>query len=41
VPSTDGQFVLHAPEFQSHGPAAPAPSSGGSNLIGPVGFDLE
>ncbi len=41
VPSTDGQFVLHAPEFQSHGPAAPAPSSGSSNLIGPVGFDLE
>jgi pilus assembly protein CpaC len=41
VPSTDAQFVLHANEFQSHGPAAPAPASGGSNLIGPVGFDLE
>jgi pilus assembly protein CpaC len=41
VPATDGQLVLHAPEFQSHGPAAPAPSSGASNLIGPVGFDLE
>ena len=41
VPSTDGQLVLHAPEFQSNGPAAPAPSSGSSNLIGPVGFDLE
>ena len=40
VPSTDGQFVVHANEYQSHAPAAPAPS-GGTSLIGPVGFDLE
>jgi pilus assembly protein CpaC len=41
VPPTDGALIAHAPEFESHGPAAPAPGSGGSNLIGPVGFDLE
>ena len=41
VPSSDGALVTHAPEYQSHSPAAPAPTSGSSNLIGPVGFDLE
>ena len=40
VPPTDGQFVAHANEYQPHAPAAPA-SSGGTSLIGPVGFDLE
>ena len=40
VPATDGQLIVHGAEYQQHAPAAPAPN-GGSNLIGPVGFDLE
>jgi pilus assembly protein CpaC len=40
VPSTDGQLVLHANEYQQH--AQPAPTgSRGSSLIGPVGFEIE
>jgi len=43
TPTTDGQLVLHGSEYQQH--PAPAPStpakSGGTGLIGPVGFDLE
>jgi pilus assembly protein CpaC len=41
VPSTDSEFVLRANEYQSHGPAQPAPAAGGASLVGPVGFDLE
>jgi pilus assembly protein CpaC len=43
VPSTDGQLVLHANEYQQRPAgtrAAPSPA-GGANLVGPVGFDLE
>ncbi|HUZ75044.1 MAG TPA: type II and III secretion system protein family protein [Stellaceae bacterium] len=43
VPSTDGQLVLHADEYQQQPPPARvAPArSGGTGLVGPVGFDLE
>ncbi len=40
VPATDGQLILHGDEYQPHGPPAPA-ANGASNLVGPVGFDLE
>jgi pilus assembly protein CpaC len=40
VPSTDGQLVLHANEYQPHPPGAPA-SGGGASVIGPVGFELQ
>ncbi|HUK60165.1 MAG TPA: type II and III secretion system protein family protein [Stellaceae bacterium] len=40
VPATDGQLVLHGSEYQQHAPPAPA-ANGASNLVGPVGFDLE
>ena len=43
VPTTDGQLILHADEYQQR-PAGTrsAPSTGGgANLVGPVGFDLE
>jgi pilus assembly protein CpaC len=43
VPSTDGQLVLHANEYQQQPAAAPtAPArTSGTGLVGPVGFDLE
>ncbi len=40
TPATDGQLVLHGSEYQQHTPPAPA-ANGTSNLVGPVGFDLE
>lgn len=40
VPFSDADLVLHAKEYQSHGPAAPAPT-GSASLVGPVGFDLQ
>jgi len=43
APATDGQLILHAPENQrGPQPTPPAPArSGGTGLVGPVGFDLE
>jgi pilus assembly protein CpaC len=42
VPSSDGQLVLHGSEYQQRPAVAPAANpAGGTQLIGPVGFDLQ
>jgi pilus assembly protein CpaC len=41
VPSTDAQLILHGNEYQQHAPNTAPAGSGGTNLIGPVGFDLQ
>lgn len=43
VPSTDGQLVLRANEYQQRPPGSSATpqSSGSAGLAGPVGFDLQ
>jgi pilus assembly protein CpaC len=43
VPSTDGQLILHANEYQRQPATAPSvvAGRGGTSLIGPVGFELE
>ncbi|HXQ51180.1 MAG TPA: type II and III secretion system protein family protein [Stellaceae bacterium] len=41
IPSTDGQLVLHANEYTQRPAGTGQPNAGGTNLIGPVGFDLQ